>query len=139
MKSLLFTLILATFAFLSNILYCSGPVPLKDGSCAYQEFINSGFLPLADIQKVFMKDKKVADTSGMVLYVRKSCPYCIKVMKFLEESHIKILVKDASAPENREYLLKNAHKTQVPCLFIDEKPMFESDDIITLLGTCRSK
>ncbi|MCH9617042.1 MAG: 6-phospho-beta-galactosidase [Chlamydiia bacterium] len=111
----------------------SGAIKLKEGAKAYQEIIHSGFFPLADIKKVFMKDKKIADAKEMVLYVKKSCPYCVKVLDFLEKNHIKITVKDAAEQENREYLLKNAHKTQVPCLFIKDEPMFESDDIISFI------
>lgn len=116
----------------------TGQVELKEGGKAYQEIINSGFIPsLADITNIFKKDSMEKEHKSMVLYIRESCPYCKKVMKFLKANHIEITVKDASDPENKAYLLKNAHKTQVPCLFIDEKPMFESDDIITFLGALR--
>lgn len=36
-------------------------------------------------------------------------------------------------PEARQELLKTGGKIQVPCLFIDGRPLYESDDIIQWL------
>lgn len=65
------------------------------------------------------------------LYVKHDCPYCKKVLSFLHEKNIKIDVKDAYNKENAHYLLDKGKKKQVPCLFIDGKPLYESDDIIS--------
>lgn len=130
MKSLLYSILTLITVLLSNNLFAS---KLKESSVLNKEISCLGFLPLADIQKELMKEKNSKDISSMVLYVREGCPYCTKVIKFLKESDIKIVVKDASLPENKEYLLSKTHKTQVPCLFIEEKPMLESDDIIAYL------
>ncbi len=67
------------------------------------------------------------------LYMRPGCPYCGKVMRFMQENKITIPLKDISDDTNRQTLIKVGGKQQVPCLFIDGKPMYESDDIINYL------
>ena len=66
------------------------------------------------------------------LYISETCPYCRKVMDFLEDSDINYIKKDVSEPENLSSLLKLGGKAQVP--FLDDPEngvsMFESDDII---------
>lgn len=37
---------------------------------------------------------------------------------------------DIKEGNNNEDLIKRGGKDQVPCLFIDSKPLYESDDII---------
>ena len=69
------------------------------------------------------------------LYKFDSCPYCRKVMRFIDKTGRTDIVyrdihKDAGA---RETLIMVGGKEQVPCLFIDGKPMYESDDIIDWL------
>ncbi len=73
--------------------------------------------------------------SHLTLYYMPSCPYCIKVLKFIEQQGVQIPLKDtASNPQNHQELLKLGGKTQVPCLVIAGKPLYESDDIIQWLG-----
>jgi glutaredoxin len=36
-------------------------------------------------------------------------------------------------PEHRQALIARTGRTQVPCLFIDGEPMFESEDIVEWL------
>ena len=68
------------------------------------------------------------------LYIKPTCPYCQKVLRFMEAHGIKIELRDTSAdPEAREELVRVGGKAQVPCLFIDGTPMYESDDIIAHL------
>lgn len=66
------------------------------------------------------------------LYISETCPYCRKVMDFLENSDVSYIKKDVSEPENLSSLLKLGGKAQVP--FLDDPEngvsMFESDDII---------
>ena len=63
------------------------------------------------------------------------CPYCQKVLHFMEKKNISVGLKDISKnPEVREELMTLGGKTQVPCLSIDGKAMYESDDIIQWLG-----
>jgi glutaredoxin len=69
----------------------------------------------------------------IALYYLPTCPYCQKVMRFMEKNGIIIDMKSTTEPENRDTLLMVGKKNQVPCLFIDGQPLYESDDIITWL------
>ncbi len=69
------------------------------------------------------------------LYYFDSCPFCARVLSFLKGKEHSIEFKNTM--QKREYfeeLKKRNHgKKQVPCLFIDGKPMLESLDIIRFL------
>ena len=69
------------------------------------------------------------------LYMFDTCPFCRKVLKEIEDQgrtdiELKNIRKD---PEDEKTLLEVGGKSQVPCLFIDGKPMYESGDIIEWL------
>lgn len=69
------------------------------------------------------------------LFKFESCPYCQKVMNYIKESKrqdvsFRDILQDE---ESRQTLLSVGGKEQVPCLFIDGKPMYESGDIIEWL------
>ena len=69
------------------------------------------------------------------LFKKDSCPYCQKVMKYIsavERSDI-ILLDILEDEANRIRLIAEGGKQQVPCLFIDGEPMYESEDIIDWL------
>ena len=69
------------------------------------------------------------------LFKKDSCPYCQKVMKYIsavERSDI-ILLDILDDEANRIRLIAEGGKQQVPCLFIDGEPMYESEDIIDWL------
>ncbi|MCK5179013.1 MAG: glutathione S-transferase N-terminal domain-containing protein [Candidatus Omnitrophica bacterium] len=71
----------------------------------------------------------------LTLYYRAMCPYCRKVLLFMEEKNIAVKMKDISGdPEANQELMTLGGKTQVPCLSIDGKALYESDDIIQWLG-----
>ncbi len=63
----------------------------------------------------------------------KTCPYCQKVLRFMSENGILIDMYATTEQVNRDYLLKQGGKNQVPCLFIGEQALYESDDIIAYL------
>lgn len=69
------------------------------------------------------------------LFYKESCPYCQKVLRFMEMNKIDdVELKDIVAnPEFRDTLVEVGGNGQVPCLFIDSKPMYESMDIIKFL------
>ena len=69
------------------------------------------------------------------LYKFDSCPYCRRVMDYIEKSgRTDIEYKDIHQnPEDRKTLILVGGKEQVPCLFIDGKPLYESLDIIDWL------
>lgn len=67
-----------------------------------------------------------------VLYKKDSCPFCQKVMIFMKEHDVQgVEMKDIiEDPSNKDYLVEHGGKNQVPCLFIDGEPLYESNDII---------
>lgn len=66
------------------------------------------------------------------LFIRPTCPYCQKVLAYLEGRGIQVPLRDVSSDvAAREELVRVGGKQQVPCLFIDGKPLYESDDIVT--------
>ena len=68
------------------------------------------------------------------LYYSPFCSYCRKVSDFISDKGIDLEFKNiGESEENKNTLEKIGGKVQVPCLFIDGKPMYESDDIINWL------
>lgn len=66
------------------------------------------------------------------LYVMTGCPYCIKVKNFLASNGISIPQRNITTDRAaKQRLIAVGGKRQVPCLFIDGKPLYESSDIIT--------
>ncbi len=60
-----------------------------------------------------------------------TCPYCRKVLNFLEDKDIEVELKNINKNiEAKKELQNEGGKTQVPCLFIDGEPLYESDDIV---------
>ena len=68
------------------------------------------------------------------LYYSPTCPYCLKVLRFMSQNEILINMRLTTEPDNREYLISHGGKYQVPCLFIGDQAMYESNDIISYLG-----
>jgi len=71
---------------------------------------------------------------GLVLYGRASCPYCIRVYRELERLDVGLELRDTGGGSaHRQELRERTGRTQVPCLFIDDQPLFESADIVAWL------
>ena len=51
----------------------------------------------------------------------------------MEKNDIELELKNIHDQENKEFLVEKGGMNQVPCLFIDGKAMYESDDIIEFL------
>lgn len=71
----------------------------------------------------------------LMLYYTDSCPYCQKVLAFMDTNDMVIPMRDVG--KNRDFkddLRKIGGKTQVPCLIIDGQAMYESDVIIEWLN-----
>ena len=69
-----------------------------------------------------------------LLYVMTGCPYCMKVERFMAEKGIELPTANISIdPAARAELERVGGKVQVPCLLIDGKPLYESDDIVAYL------
>lgn len=70
------------------------------------------------------------------LYYYDACPYCQKVLRAIHQLGIqdKITLKNIlQSQEAAQTLVAVGGKRQVPCLFIDGEPMYESDDIVAWL------
>lgn len=75
---------------------------------------------------------------SLQLYYIPTCSYCLKVLHFMEENKISIpLVNRDENSSNRAQLMKLGRKPQVPCLIINGKPLYESDEIIEWLNKYR--
>ncbi len=69
--------------------------------------------------------------SKLTLYYKPTCPYCIKILHFLEQNDMSVSLKNIDEnSQNRNELLRIGGKTQIPCLVINGKALYESDDII---------
>ncbi len=69
------------------------------------------------------------------LYMFETCPYCRRVLNYLDESgrtdvELHNIHKNAA---DRQRLIEVGGIEQVPCLFVDGVPMYESLDIIDWL------
>jgi len=71
------------------------------------------------------------------LFMLSTCPYCHKVMDFMDEHGIAYKTIDISNIQNEEALIKIGGKRQVPFLIDRENnvEMYESGDIIEYLKT----
>ena len=71
----------------------------------------------------------------LALYIKNLCPYCLKVTSFMNKNGIEIPTKDVySDVDAMVELVTIGGKNQAPCLFIDGRPLYESDDIIAFLA-----
>ena len=68
-----------------------------------------------------------------ILYFKPTCPYCLKVLSFMRNEDIEMEKRDTWEPANAAELVAIGGKPQVPCLVIDGKALYESDDIIAYL------
>lgn len=69
------------------------------------------------------------------LFKMDTCPFCRKVFRAIEQmGRTDIEMHDINrSAEDRERLVREGGKLQVPCLFIDGRPLYESDDIVKWL------
>lgn len=69
------------------------------------------------------------------LFKQDTCPYCKRVMRLIKnQGRTDVIMRDIiENEEDRKTLIEVGGKEQVPCLFIDGKPMYESADIIAWL------
>lgn len=70
----------------------------------------------------------------LVLYKYDVCPYCQRVLQKLEGWKIDLELADTMRDPVARMALEDATgSTQVPCLFIDDVPLFESLEIVAWL------
>ena len=73
----------------------------------------------------------MATDHELELYVMTGWPYCLKVKHFLADNGVTIPERTIPTDSDAEQtLIAVGGKRQVPCLFIDGKPLYESSDII---------
>ncbi|MFN3578992.1 MAG: glutaredoxin family protein [Pseudomonas sp.] len=59
--------------------------------------------------------------AGLSLYQFRACPFCVKTRRTLHRLNVPVAVRDAkNNPQDRQTLLEQGGKIQVPCLRIDE-------------------
>jgi glutaredoxin len=83
-------------------------------------------------------DGKAKTRSGqeldLELYKFDSCPYCQKVFRVIDRLKVPVRYRDTMEDgAAAKKLVEVGGDDQVPCLFIDGKPLYESDDIIAFL------
>lgn len=68
------------------------------------------------------------------LFYFEACPFCQIVLQLVTELKIKVEYLDIQrSAEALQRLQKDTGRRTVPCLYIDNKPMFESRDIMLWL------
>lgn len=70
---------------------------------------------------------------NMYIYMKPGCPYCVKVDRFLAAANIELEHRFVTEGANADDLRAIGGKVQSPCLIVDGKAMYESDDIIAYL------
>ena len=71
----------------------------------------------------------------LALYYFLTCPYCANVLDCIDKLNLKIEKRDIWKDEkHRQKLSNDTGRTTVPCLYIDDHPMFESSEIIDWLN-----
>jgi len=73
---------------------------------------------------------------NLTLYYFPGCPFCGRVLAFMEEYALEVPKKNIHENDSvRSELVKIGGKSQVPCLVIDGKALYESNDIIDWMKT----
>lgn len=92
--------------------------------------------PQSSAAGVAGREGEAAMSEKLELYYYPECPYCQKVLRAIDELgaagsvELRNIHADASAQQT---LVAVGGKQQVPCLFIDGAPLYESSDIVDWL------
>lgn len=73
------------------------------------------------------------------LFILETCPYCKKVMAFLDENKMEYRKIDITNKENEDSLIRIGGKRQVPFMIDKDRniQMYESNDIIEYAKTLK--
>ncbi len=72
---------------------------------------------------------------SIVLYYTKNCPYCHEVMDYLHSIHKKVPMVDLDGNgPGQDALRKVGGDVHVPCLVVNNKAMYGSEDAIKWLS-----
>lgn len=88
------------------------------------------------LNKKIEKDRGVVRMQELKLFYFPECPFCKKVLKFIDRKDLNdnIIFENIHESQTAKKELREVGgKIQVPCLFIDGNPLYESNDIITWL------
>lgn len=69
----------------------------------------------------------------LALYTSDACPYCLRVYAAIRRLGVEVEYRHRSEARWRDDLVARTGRAQVPCLLIDETPLFESSEIIRFL------
>jgi glutaredoxin len=61
------------------------------------------------------------------------CPFCDKVINYINNNNLEIELKNINIKENYDELILKGGLDQVPMLLVDGKPLYESEEIIKFL------
>ena len=80
----------------------------------------------------------VTDLSRLALYMRPSCPFCVRVTDYCREAGLLLETRNIAQGEHLEALMVGGGKRQIPCLRIQDDAgrshwLYESLDIIAYL------
>jgi glutaredoxin 2 len=82
---------------------------------------------------------KKSQSTSLALYHYDSCPFCAKTRRSIDELNVDVALRNIQLNhQHRIDLKQGGHKTQVPCLRIEDSNgesqwLYESDDIIHYL------
>ena len=86
-----------------------------------------------------LKQRIAREKPLLTLYYLPWCPYCLKVTDYLRQIHRTVPMKNLQHnSKNKDELRRIGGKTQVPCLVINGKAMYESTAIIQWLSQNKS-
>jgi len=70
----------------------------------------------------------------LALYYFESCPFCVMVINLINQHNLDVELRDIFTNQDHlNKLMADTGRRTVPCLYIDNKPMFESSDIMAWL------
>ena len=100
-------------------------------------FFDFIFSPTRPNHSDALQAKLDEQTRNLQLYQFAACPFCVKVRRDIRRKGLNIKLVDAKQADNRQELLNNGGKVQVPCLRIEKDSkvdwLYESNDIINYL------
>lgn len=106
-------------------------------------FFNWLFTPKTVKRETHIQAAIDKQTSGLILYQYKACPFCVKVRRVMKRKGLNIETRDVKRSVSaKDELLSGGGDLKVPCLRVNEGPdeviwVYESGKIIDYLeGRC---
>ena len=71
---------------------------------------------------------------NLELFYFEACPFCQIVLKEIDRLNVKVDYKNIFEDQaSADRLIRDTGRKTTPCLYIDNRPMFESNDIVEWL------